>query len=110
VRRLPEYPVEANITPAYCGCQEATTTYCYYTPTGSILPVIVGQVNATFQPLDSRTIDPVSSGFNAHYWCIDVEGCGFGGKAGYIRSVVSAATVIFPFSCGAVLKPHHVHA
>ena len=61
----PKQPVEANITPAYCGCQEATTIYCYYTPPGSILPVIVRQVNGVFQPLDSRTIDPVLPGFNA---------------------------------------------
>ena len=75
--------MEANITPAYCGCQEGTTTYCYFTPLRQHLTVIGCQVNGVLLAPDSRTIDCRGGGFNARSWCIDVEGCGFGGKAGW---------------------------
>ncbi len=34
-----------TLLPTYCACQGDTTTYCYFTPYGSILQVIVRQVN-----------------------------------------------------------------
>jgi hypothetical protein len=72
-RRRRNDHVEGNITPAYCACQERTTTYCYFTP--------LRRHPGGYRP-DSRTIDRRGRGFNAHFRYIAVEGCGFVGKVG----------------------------